>query len=142
MIISPTYLSRHCILCRGAGTIDYDAFVELFEELVRQHGPLAGATIFCDLRRCHSTLDFRSEIRITSYMQAHLPLLSGARWVFLTDSMLIYGLARMGQILTSDLPFDVSVSQNPEAAADWLGWHGDVREALRRQLDAERVVAV
>lgn len=141
MAFSPTFLSRHCVLCQCTGTIDYDTFVELFEELFRQHGPLAGAALFCDLRGCNSTLDFKSEIRITTYMQAHLPLLSGARWAFFTDSMLIYGLARMGQILTSDLPFHVSVFQNPEAAADWLGWHGGVRETLQRHLEPGWVVS-
>ena len=132
MVISPTFLSSDCVLCLGKGTIDYDAFVDLFEELSRVNGPLAGVSLFCNLRGCHSTLDFKSEVRITSYIQAHLPLLSGSRWAFFTDSMLIFGLARMGQILTSDLPFHVSVFQDPDTAANWLGWHGEIRQALRR----------
>jgi len=136
MVISPTFLSSDCVLCLGKGTIDYDAFVELFKELFRVRGPLAGVSLFCDLRDCHSTLDFKSEVRITSYIQAQLPLLRGSRWAFFTDSLLIYGLARMGQILTSDLPFHVSVFQNPDIAADWLGWHGEIRQMLRRHFGA------
>lgn len=121
MVITPTVLSPSCIFCRGAGTLDYNAFVELFEELFRLHGPLAGVGLYVDLSGCPSTLEFKEEFRIVDYIRAHLPLMSGSKWAFVIDSLLVYGLARMGQILTSDLPFQYSVFKDPDDAMAWLG---------------------
>lgn len=121
MVITPTYLSPSCIVCRGVGTLDHDAFIELFEELFRIRGPLGGICLYGDLTGCRSTLDFDQEFRIVDYVRAHLPLMSGSKWAFVTDSLLIYGLARMGQILTSDFPFRYAVFNDPDQAITWLG---------------------
>jgi hypothetical protein len=130
MVITPTLLSRSCILCRGVGTIDYDAFIALFEALFRLQGPLAGVNLLGDLRGCHSTLDFRSAFQISEYIRGELPLFSGSRWAFLTDSPLIYGLARMGQIITSDYPFQCAVFDAAEPAMTWLQCADLLRPAL------------
>lgn len=121
MVITPTVLSPTCILCRGAGMIDYQAFIDLFEELRRLYGPLDGVRLYVDLHGCDSTLDFKEELRIVDYIHDHLALFRGSKWAFVADSLLIFGLGRMGQILTSDFPFTCSVFQSPEQAAAWLG---------------------
>lgn len=124
MVITPKVLSPTCILCRGAGTIDYAAFIGLFEELSRLHGPLAGVRLYVDLHGCDSTLNFNEELRIVDYIHEHLALFHGSKWAFVADSLLIYGLGRMGQTLTSDFPFACSVFDSPEQAAAWLGHPG------------------
>ena len=122
MGFTPLPISPTSILCRGSGNVDYNTFLVLFEDLSCLKGTLKGVGILCDVSGCTSTLNFQEELRVFDYVGEHVQFFAGSKWAFLTDSLLLYGLARIGDALAAHLPVEYAVFREAEAAKSWLGW--------------------
>ena len=74
-----------------------------------------------DFRGCDSDLNFKKFEEIKSYISLHYnPNWSHAFTAIVADEDLTYGLSRMYEIMTDDMPITTNVFRDMDAAQKWL----------------------
>jgi hypothetical protein len=137
--------SDRVIRVRAFGSVNCAESLDLVRSLLRQSPVLAGRPIFVDARGVTDAPSTRELRRIATEMMPFATAGFGAIGI-LTESICIYGIARMFSVL-AEAAAHVSAFRDPREAAEWLDCQprphdsppaGEVIEALLRSGAVER----
>ena len=113
---------KHLVVNTIQGRFDFARYQDLMERILNDSRFVPSMHMFWDFTE--STLidlsndDFAS---IKSYIQKNVKRRgSGYRAVFLVSKEVDFGLSRMYQMISEDLPVEFEVFKNREEAMDWI----------------------
>lgn len=101
--------------------VDLDDSIGLLQALLDRCDSFYGVRIVCDMRGARVKLSFDEMRQVTGFVRTHIARFAGLRWAMVTGSPLVYGLARMAEALSNDLPLEYRVFDNLSTGCNWLG---------------------
>jgi hypothetical protein len=90
------------------------------EEVLKDDRYHPGMGFILDRRKVSSVASSDDARDALDYIKVHLHLFAGSRWGVLQGNIASLGMARMGQILSSNLPIEVDIFEDLDAAKDWI----------------------
>jgi len=58
--------------------------------------------------------------RLTRAVAEHDPVFAGSRWAIVANQDVIFGMARMYELLRGGAPYEIAVFRSPEEAERWM----------------------
>ena len=108
--------------------------IAMFRELAATYPSLSGNHIICDVRDGRVTLSLSEVFELVDVFRRHIATFAGMRWVVLVPGILEYGIAHScGMMAAGQVPFDFSVTLNPDIACTWAGIPIDALEQWRAE---------
>jgi hypothetical protein len=97
-----------------------DKWIYVVEEIIKDDRYRTGMGFVLDRRKVSavsSADDVKGALR---YITSHMQHFKGSRWAVLQSNLASFGMVRMGQILSENLPITVKIFENLDEAKNWL----------------------
>jgi hypothetical protein len=97
-----------------------ELWIHAMDDIIEDDHYQAGMGFVLD-RRNVSAVSSTEEVRgAIDYLKRHLRYFKGSRWAVLQGNLASVGMARMGQILSDNLPITVNIFSDLDEAENWL----------------------
>ncbi len=104
-----------------SGTTNTEELLDSFTRILKNpafHPKMKSLTDLTGIKHFAFSADVK---RIAGFIKEHREEILGGKAAIVVSSPVIYGMARMLQILTEDSGFDIAVFRDKDEACKWLG---------------------